>query len=89
MLRAPLAKMRKNERTVAFFLVMIFTVMILSFLYVIPTFKSNLVAILSGVFGIYLFVSFGGVTIKNPGYLEKDPDVDFQELLNTLDPLDI
>ncbi|CAI2360459.1 unnamed protein product [Moneuplotes crassus] len=89
MLRAPLAKMRKNERTVAFFLVMIFTVMILSFLYVIPTFKSNLVAILSGVFGIYLFVSFGGVTIKNPGYLEQDPDVDFQELLNTLDPLDI
>lgn len=89
MLRAPLAKMHRNEKTVAFFLFLIVVIMSLSFCYVIPTFESNLVTILSGIFGIFLFVSFGGVTLKNPGYLEKDPNVDFQELLNTLDPLDI
>ena len=89
MLKAPLAKLKKNEKTVAFFL-LLFTVMVfLSFSYIVPTFESNFITITTGVLGVFILLTFGIVTWKDPGYLSKDPSIDFQELLDTLDPLDI
>jgi len=89
MLKAPLTNLRKNEKTVVFFLILVSMITILSFSYIIPTYKSDWITILSGIWGILMLLSFGAVTLKSPGYLKKDPNIDFQELLNTLDPLDI
>jgi palmitoyltransferase ZDHHC13/17 len=89
MLKPPLTKLRKNERTVAFFLILVFMMIALSYAYIIPVFESLFVNIFSGILGVWILLSFLLVTLKDPGYLKKDPKVNFQELLDTLDPLDI
>lgn len=89
MLKPPLSKLQKNENTVIFFLVLLTILIVLSFFYVIPTFESLAITICSGVGAISILITFGFVTLRDPGYLKKDPAVNFQELLNTLDPLDI
>jgi len=62
MLKAPLAKLKKNEKTVAFFL-LLFTVMVfLSFSYIVPTFESNIITITTGVLGMFILLTFGIVT---------------------------
>ena len=89
MLKPPLTKLTKNERTVVFFILLLVLLMFLSFSYVVPTFESKIIPIISGVLGLPILISFAIVTLKDPGYLKKHPMVDFQELLDTLDPLDI
>ena len=89
MLRPPLTKLTKNERTVVFFIILLIVLMFLTFSYVIPTFESKIIPIVSGVLGLPILISFAVVTLKDPGYLQKHPKINFQELLDTLDPLDI
>lgn len=89
MLRPPLTKLRKNERTVVFFLLLLSIMIFLSYFYIIPTFHSTILPIGCGAGAILILISFAIVTLKDPGYLKREPAVDFQELLNTLDPLDI
>ena len=89
MLKPPLTKLSKNERTVVFFLIELLISIFLTFFYIIPTFESTTIAVWSGILVITIFISFCIVTIKDPGYLNKDENVNFQELLDTLDPLDI
>ena len=89
MLKTPLKKMNKNEKTVVFFIILVCILVFLSFSYIIPTFNSNFITIFSGLSAILMLLAFAIATLKEPGYLEKDPSVDFQELLNTLNPVDI
>jgi palmitoyltransferase ZDHHC13/17 len=89
MLRAPLTKLRKNERTVVFFLILVSLLIFFSYFYIIPTIESNAITILSGVLAFFILLSFTIVTLKDPGYLKKERNIDFQILLDTLDPLDI
>mmetsp|Transcript_24621 Transcript_24621/g.21844 ORF Transcript_24621/g.21844 Transcript_24621/m.21844 type:complete len:102 (+) Transcript_24621:1043-1348(+) len=49
MLKAPLTNLRKNEKTVVFFLILVSMITILSFSYIIPTYKSDWITILSGI----------------------------------------
>lgn len=81
--------MNKNEKTVVFFIILVCILVFLSFSYIIPTFNSNFITIFSGLSAILMLLAFAIATLKEPGYLEKDPSVDFQELLNTLNPVDI
>ena len=89
MLKPPLTKLNKNNRTVVFFILQLLVMIFLSFFYIIPSFKSLAISIISGILVFPILISFTFVTLKDPGYLKKHPNVDFQELLDTLDPHDI
>lgn len=40
-------------------------------------------------FSVLLFISFIVASLMNPGYLERDKSINFQQLLNNTDPYNI
>lgn len=91
MLKVPLTKIERNERTVVFFLLLFVFLNAATWLYVIPLLDD-----LKLYFGIAFaalaflqFVVFAIAALTNPGYIPRDPDIDFQELLNRTDPYNL
>mmetsp|Transcript_8992 Transcript_8992/g.7997 ORF Transcript_8992/g.7997 Transcript_8992/m.7997 type:complete len:81 (+) Transcript_8992:223-465(+) len=60
-------------------------------LYVIPMLGEwKLVpGIVFAIVSILLFITFITATLRNPGYLKRDPTIDFQNLLDNTDPYNI
>jgi palmitoyltransferase ZDHHC13/17 len=91
MLKVPLAKIDRNERTAVFFFVLYLIMNAASVLYIIPAtgeYRIECVSVFSAWSGL-LFLSFILASVVNPGYIKRDPNIDFQELLDNTDAYNV
>lgn len=91
MLKVPLTKINRNERTVAFFLFLFIGMNTVNWLFIMPV-DENMTKIFSITFAVadlFLLISFALAALINPGYIVRDPNIDFQQLLDTTDPYNI
>lgn len=91
MLKVPLTKIERNERTVIFFVLLLGFVNVVVWLFILPAWKGIhlFLSITFGITDLLLFISFALAALTDPGYLKRDPTLDFQELLNTCDPYNL
>ena len=98
-IKTPLKKITRNEWTSAFFFVEFIVVMLLTGVFILPLIrteaemKEEVVVTLPSIFFIglatLLIVFFCLASFKDPGYVQRDSRIDFQELLDKCNPLDM
>ena len=91
MLKVPLAKIDRNERTAIFFVFLYIVLNSIAGLFIIPHSGVHrlIPTIVFSVTSALLFISFLLATLINPGYIQRDPNIDFQELLDNTDAYNI
>lgn len=91
MLKVPLTKIERNERTVVFFILLFVVINTMSGLYIVPQMKPHrmIFAITFTICAVLLFTFFALAALVNPGYIRRDPDINFQELLDNTDAYNI
>lgn len=91
MLKVPLTKIERNEKTAVFFIFLYLLVNAAVGLYIIPFTRNYRIefAIAFGVMSGMLIFSFILAAVVNPGYIKRDPEIDFQELLDNTDAYNV
>lgn len=93
MLKVPLAKIERNERTAVFFVFLYLVLNTITGLFIIPQSQKGdyriIPAVIFSVLSGLLFLSFWLASLINPGYIKRDPTIDFQELLDNTDAYNI
>jgi len=87
MVKTPLKKLEQNNRTVATYAVLMMLSYVLVLTYSLSGAKINpiLTYVTAGCY-ILSWVFFLFSWLKNPGYLEKDPSINFLEIIEEFDP---
>ena len=91
MLKVPLTKIERNERTVVFFIILFIVLNAISWLFILPV-DENLsygFAITFGFTDFLLLLFFSLAALTEPGYIRRDPNIDFQELIDKTDPYNL
>lgn len=87
MLKVPLKKMERNDKTVVFFLILLFLGVALNILFILPMLDSEVFAIIYGLINVLILINFTIAGVLCPGYVKPNPEYNFQALLNKLDPI--
>ena len=91
MLKLPPTKVKKSPSTAIFFVFLLLSLAGGFFWFIFPEVKEKfpyeLIGFLTSV--LLLILTFLLATFKDPGYLKQDKTMDFQELINTVDPCNI
>ena len=93
-LKVPLAKLKRNNKTIWFLLGLLLLGIVLNTLFIFPTIDdwslSSSIGLITGIYFILyvlILLFFVISTTLDPGYLLPNKGYDFQELLNKLDPV--
>jgi hypothetical protein len=92
MLKVPLTKIERNEKTALFFILLYILMNLSAGFYIIPQIDhcyEKGVGIGFAVCSFLLFLAFCFAALIRPGYIMRDTSIDFQELLNTTDAYNI
>ena len=92
MLKVPITKITRNHKTLIFFILLFIFISGITIIYILNRVDEHHFKPLLIIFGILAFLqlfSFMLAAVIDPGYLKKDPNIDFQELLNKTDPFNL
>ena len=91
MLKVPYTKINRNEKTAIFFLFLYVLMNAIVGLYIVPMIDEyeEESFVFYAVFSFLLLLTFLIATLRDPGYLKRDPTIDFQSLLDNTDPYNI
>jgi hypothetical protein len=87
MLKMPLQKLNKDNKTALLFLILVILELITTIIFVLPVINSLPIEIFYGFTHISMGVTFLLSYGISPGYLEPHPKYDFQDLINKIDPV--
>ena len=92
MLKVPITKITRNHKTLIFFILLFIFISGITIIYILNRvdehhFKPLL--IIFGILAVMQLFSFMLAAVIDPGYVKKDPNIDFQELLNKTDPFNL
>jgi len=91
LLKVPFAKIDRNEKTSIFFIFLLIIFNAATWLYIIPLcqpYRKEAGGTIAG-FSVLLLISFLVATLRDPGYLKRDKNINFQQLLDSTDPYNI
>ena len=91
MIKVPLAKIDRNEKTVIFFIFLFIFMNAISWLFILPINEdlSKGFALTFCITDSLLLLFFFLAAITEPGYIKRDQNIDFQKLLDSTDPYNL